>query len=316
MAKKKSKSVNTAPKNIKKEILKKSTEETMISKVEVKKPQDSEKVSKIVGSIFIVLGILLVGFGVYSFVRYNSVPKLDTALVPPTFGEIPAVVNTDNVAVVGNAKGYDTVYVYLNDEKVGTIKVAKDGAFNYELALVNEGEYRIAIAGIKGFPSRHLSSQSPVQVVTLDKTAPVLAAIKFPTEVGTKTFTVTGTVEANAQVIVKRGTDYYSATCDDKGNFKIVSIALDKGDNVFNVVIKDTAGNETTLTGKIKITYSPDSNVDGDAVKDNTIPVADGNMDNVADFLAGNKLVWIFTLIAVLGGLTTTSVLYIRNKRE
>lgn len=316
MAKKKSKSVNTAPKVTKKETPKKVVEETMTSKVEVKKPQDSERLSKIVGSIFIFLGVLLVGFGVYSFVKYNATPKLDATLVSPSFSEIPSVVNSDKVTVAGNAKGFDTIYVYVNDAQVASVKVDNKGNYSYDAALGAEGEYRIAIAGVKGFPIRHLSPLSSVEVITLDKTAPVLSAIKFPTEVGTKTFTVTGTAEKDAQVIVKRGTDYYSATCDDKGNFKIVSIALDEGANVFNVVLKDVAGNETSLTGEIKVTYSPESNVDGDAVKDNTIPVAAGSLDNMKDFLAGDKLVWFFALIALAAGLTTTSVLYIKNKKE
>ncbi len=312
---KKSKSVNTAPKVTKKEIkLKK--EETMTSKVDVKKPQDPERVSKLVGSIFIVLGLLLVGFGIYSFVKYNSNPKLDTSLVSPSFEEIPSITNGENVSVAGNAKGYDTVLVYLNDEKIGSVKVNNKGEYLYNVALSQEGEYKIAVASVKGFPMRHLSSQSAIQTVVVDRTAPVLADVKFPTEVGTQTFTVTGTAEKDAQVTVKRGTDYYSATCNEKGYFKIVSIALDSGSNVFNVVIKDTAGNETALVGRIKVIYSPESSVNGDAVDDASIPVADGDLDNVADFLAGNKLVWFFAILALVGGITTTSVMYIKQRKQ
>ena len=152
--------------------------------------------------------------------------------------------------------------------------------------------------------------------MVIDRTAPVLESIKYPSEVGTETFTVTGTAEANAQIIVKRGTDYYSTTCDSDGVFKIEKIALDEGANVFNVVIKDTAGNETTLTGEIKVTYSADSSVDGDATTDDSIPVASGEFTVMKDFLMGNSLVVIFGILALLSGATTTTVLYFKSKRS
>lgn len=313
MAKKKSKSVNTAPKEIKKTNIK--TEETMVSKVEVKKPQDSEKVSKIVGTIFICLGILLVGFGIYSFVKYNANPTVDNSLVSPSLDTLPEITNADKVTVKGTATGYDTVYVYVNNNKVGSTKVGTKGDFSYDATLSDEGSYVITVAGIKGFPTRHLSAQSLAETVVIDRTAPALGSITYPSEVGTKTFTVSGTSEKGAEIIVKRGTDYYSATCDDQGNFKIESIALDEGPNIFNVVVKDTAGNETSLTGKINITYSTDSSVDGDATTDTSIPVAAGETSRMNDFLAGNTLVYVFGILALLAGASTTSVLYFKSKR-
>lgn len=311
MAKKRSKSVNTATKPIK-EVNK----ESMVSKVEIKKPQDPEKVSKIVGTIFIALGILLVGFGIYSFVKYNSNPRLDETLVSPSMNTLATMTNATSITVNGNATGYDTVYVYVNGEKVGNAKVSADDSFSYDVTLGDEGSYTITVAGVKGFPTRYISAESLVETVVVDRTAPVLSSIKYPVEVGTETFTVTGTVEKDAQVIVKRGTDYYSVTCKDDGTFKIASIALDEGANIFNVVIKDNAGNETVLTGEINVTYSADSSVDGDATSDESIPVAAGEISNMKDFFLGNSLVVIFGIIALLSGVTTTSVLYLRSKRE
>lgn len=315
MAKKKSKYINTAPKEVKKNntVVKK---ETMVSKVEVKNPKDSERVSRIVGGIFIFLGILLVAFGIYSFIRYSANPQLNESLVSPSVSEMPVVTKESTITVSGNATGYDTVYVYVNGEKVQNVKVGNKGEFRTDVVLDNEGQYEITVAGVKGFPKRYLSSQSLVETVTVDKQAPVLSEIKYSTEVGTPTFTVMGTVEKDAQVIVKRGTDYYSATCDAQGNFKIVSIALDSGLNVFNVVIKDIAGNEAVLDSEIKVTYSPDSSVNGDAVTDESLPVAAGEFSRMTDFLLGSNLVMIFGILALISGITTTSVLYVKSKRE
>jgi hypothetical protein len=310
MAKNKSKSRNTAPKN------KVNKEESMVSKVEVKNPKDSERVSRIVGGIFIFLGVLLVAFGVYSFIKYSGKPQLNESLVSPSVSEIPAVTKENTIKVSGNASGYDTVYVYINDEKVKDAKVGAKGAFSVDVTLEKEGTYSITVAGIKGFPKRYLSAQSLVETIVVDRQAPALSDIKYSKEVGTSTFTVMGTVEKDAQVIVKRGTDYYSATCDAEGDFKIVSIALDEGSNIFNMVIKDVAGNETVLDGEIKVTYSPDSSVNGDAVSDDSLPVAAGEQGRMTDFFAGNTLVMIFGILALISGITTTSVLYVKSKRE
>ncbi len=313
MAKKKTKSVQTAPKAEKKISRK---QESMASKVEIKNPKDSEKVSRIVGSIFIVLGILLVGFGVYSFVKYNATPTLDEKLVPPSMADVSAVTKEEIVSVSGNASGYDTVIVYVNGEKTQTVKVDKEGNFLVTVNLANEGQYEITTAGIKGFPKRYISAASLAETVSVDRTVPELKDIKYAAEVGTETFTVTGTVEPDAQVIIKRGTDYYSATCDAEGNFKIASIALDEGANIFNVLIKDVAGNETYLESKIKITYSPDSDVNGDAVEDESLPVAAGEESIMKDFFLGNALVMVFGILALVGATASTVVVYSKYKRS
>lgn len=311
---KKSKTKNTAPVEIRKNSVKK--EESMISKVEVKNPRDSERISQIVGAIFIFLGVLLVAFGVYSFVKYSANPQLNESLVSPSVTELPAVTNGQTITVSGNATGYDTVHIYVNGEKVETDKVGTKGDFSSDVTLENEGEYIITVAGVKGFPKRYLSAQSLAETVVVDRQAAVLTDIQYAKEVGTATFTVTGVIEKDAQVMIKRGTDYYSATCDEQGSFKIVSIALDQGANVFNVVIRDVAGNETVLDGEIKVTYSPDSSVNGDAITDNSIPVAAGGTERMRDFFLGNSLVMVFAILALLAGTTTTTLLYAKSKRE
>lgn len=316
MAKKKSKVTKTAPKNNRSENKVVAKKESMVSKVEVKTPRDSERVSKIVGTIFIVLGILLVGFGVYSFVKYNANPTLDEKLVPPSMADVSTVTKEEVVSVSGNASGYDTVVVYVNGEKSQTVKVDKDGNFLVAVSLPSEGQYEITTAGIKGFPKRYISSPSLAETVSIDRTVPELKDIKYASEVGTETFTVIGNVEPDAQVIIKRGTDYYSATCDAQGDFKIASIALDEGANIFNVLIKDVAGNETYLEGKIKVTYSPESDVNGDAVDDESLPVAAGEEGVMKDFFLGNTLVMIFGILALMGAVTSTTVMYAKSKRS
>lgn len=310
MAKKKSKSsIQTAPKNIP------NKKDSMLSKVEVKKPQDQEKISRIVGTIFIVLGVLLISFGIYSFIKYNRNPEINTSYESPVMVGVNELTKEDSVVIRGSASGYDQVFIYVDGEEIGRVKVAKDGSYEYTLNLVDEGKYAVTVAGVKGFPRRYISPTSEVLTVTIDKTAPTISKIKYPAEVGTKTFSLTGVVEPNAVVTVKRGTGLYRATCDKDGNFKISGIILEAGPNVFNIELKDEAGNEVKVEEKVKVIYSEDSSVNGEAVDDTSIPVAAGELDSAMSVILGNKLMILFGILALVGMFSSTGVLLYRNRK-
>ena len=307
MAKKKSKSsIQTAPKNIP------NKKDSMLSKVEVKKPQDQEKISRIVGTIFIVLGVLLISFGIYSFIKYNRNPEINTSYESPVMVGVNELTKEDSVVIRGSASGYDQVFIYVDGEEIGRVKVAKDGSYEYTLNLVDEGKYAVTVAG---FPRRYISPTSEVLTVTIDKTAPTISKIKYPAEVGTKTFSLTGVVEPNAVVTVKRGTGLYRATCDKDGNFKISGIILEAGPNVFNIELKDEAGNEVKVEEKVKVIYSEDSSVNGEAVDDTSIPVAAGELDSAMSVILGNKLMILFGILALVGMFSSTGVLLYRNRK-
>ena len=310
MAKKKSKSsIQTAPKNISKK------KESMLSKVEIKKPQDQERISRIVGTIFIVLGVLLISFGIYSFVKYNRNPEMNTTYESPVMVGVNELTIEDSVVIRGSASGYDQVFIYVDGEEIERVKVAKDGSYEYTVNLVDEGKYAITVAGVKGFPKRYISPVSETLYVTIDKTAPTISKIKYPTEVGTETFSLTGVVEPNAEVTVKRGTGLYRATCDENGNFKISGIVLEAGPNVFNIELKDEAGNETKVEEKVRVIYSENSSVNGEAVNDTSIPQAAGELDEAMSVLLGNKLMILFGILALIGMFSSTGVLLYRNRK-
>jgi len=310
VAKKKSKSsIQTAPKNIS------NKKDSMLSKVEIKKPQDQEKISRIVGTIFIVLGVLLISFGIYSFVKYNRNPEMNTQLESPVMVGINELTKEDSVVIRGSANGYDQVFIYVDGEEIERVKVAKDGSYEYTLNLVDEGKYAVTVAGVKGFPRRYISPTSEVLTVTIDKTAPTISKIKYPAEVGTETFSLTGVVEPNAVVTVKRGTGLYRATCDKNGNFKISGIVLEVGPNIFNIELKDEAGNELKVEEKVRVIYSKDSSVNGEAVDDTSIPVAAGELDSAMSVILGNKLMILFGILALVGMFSSTGVLLYKNRK-
>lgn len=290
-------------------------EDSMRRKVEIKQPlpANQEKISRLVGSVFIGLGILLVAFGIFSYIKYREEPVLDPELEAPKLGEVTSLTNGDSIKIDGSASGYDNIFIYVNDEKVGDAKVGDDSKYSFEYTVEDEGDYSIQVAGVKGFPNRNISPKSESVIAVVDRSAPDKDAVelKYGQETNKDTYILVGTTEASASVEVKRGTESYTALADELGAFRIDGIPLDEGKNVFSVYVKDLAGNEVLLDEKIRITYSPTGSVNGDAVVDENIPQAAGTFDE----LIGNSLMMIFGLLALVGFVTSSTVVYIKNKR-
>lgn len=277
-------------------------EESMKSKVEIKSPDKNrqENMSRIVGSIFIGLGVLLVAFGVYSFIRFREEPALDIELEAPILSEVTSLTSGDTILIRGNAKGFEDVFVYVNDIKVASVKVGDDDIFTYEYKVDSEGEYIVTVAGVKGFPNRVMGPKSDIKSALVDWTDPnpELFTFTYGEETNKDTFIVAGNAEPLSTVTVKRGTDSYSAIADSNGKYRIDGIALDEGKNVFTTTVKDQAGNEITLDEKIRVTYSPSGSINGDAVAgvSDDIPQAAGEFD----MLIGNNLMLLFGVIAMV----------------
>lgn len=307
MAKKKSQPISS-----KKVEEKPSKKDSMISKVEVKSPVDQEKISRIVGSVFIFLGILLISYGIYSFVKYSRTPELDDSLESPSVSGTEMLTKSD-IVVKGSADGYDEVFIYIDNEEVSRVSVKSDSTFEYTHAVEKEGKYAVSVAGVKGFPKRYISSQSDMRIVEVDRTKPELAEVKYSEEVGTETFTLVGKVEPNAEVILRRGTDKYVVSCDENGDFTMENILLDEGPNVFEMELIDKAGNAVDVEEKIKITFSSDSSVNGNAVTD-SLPVASGELTVAMRALFENSLMKVFALVALLSLMFSSGFVLLKYK--
>ena len=295
------------------DVAKQQKEENMKSKVEIKRPErNQERMSRIVGSIFIGFGVLLVAFGIYSFIRFREEPAIDIELEAPVLSEVTTLTNGDKISVRGTAQGFDDVFIYVNDVKVGSVRVGQDSNFSYEYTVENEGEYGINVAGVKGFPDRIMGPRSEVKMSTVDWTDPDPQAVelKYGEETNKETFVIAGTAEPLSTVIVKRGILSYETVANSEGEFRLENVELEEGRNVFSVSIKDQAGNEITLEEKIRVTYNPAGDVDGDAVVDEDIPQASGELDA----LFGNQLMLIFGLIAMAA--FGTSFVYMYKKHR
>lgn len=302
-------------KDIKNSASRYSDNDSMRSKVEIKKPipANQERISRLVGSLFIGLGVLLVAFGIFSYIKYREDPLLDPQLEAPALQEATSITNGDKISIKGNANEYDNVFIYVNDEKVGDVKVDDEGKYSFEYTLEDEGEYTVAVAGVKGFPNRNISPKSDSMISIIDRSAPSQdrVTLKYGEETNKDTFILVGTTEPNAAVQIKRGTESFDGLADKNGSFRIEGISLDEGKNVFSVYIKDVAGNQVLLDEKVRVAYSPTGSVNGDAVVDENIPQAAGTFDE----LIGNNLMMLFGLIALGAFISSSTVVYLKNKR-
>lgn len=291
MAKKKSNKKENAPKkfftkegrNLKK------VKDSMKQKVEIKQPSE-DRASRIVGTIFIGLGILLVAFGIYSFLKFRAEPNYNEELEVPTIEYVTDLTNQKEIKVSGEASGYDSVAIYVNDERIDEAKV-KDDKYEYVYEVDEEGEYSVSVAGLQGFPFREISPRSAEKHAMVDMTGPSTEDFdfKYIEETNRETFSLKGTVEPNVEVEVRRGVNIYTTTANKDGEFLVEDIALDEGKNVFYVNLTDPAGNTVSLDEKIRVAYSPNADLNGDGVSDDrdiagvddTLPQAAGELDNL-----------------------------------
>jgi hypothetical protein len=309
MAKKKTKE-EKAPKSQRrlptKEGRKIDKKKSMKEKVEVKKPTSADKASRIVGTIFIGLGILLVAFGIYSFLKFREEPTYNEELGVPSIEYVTDVTNAGEIVVKGEALDFDTVALFVNDERVAEKRV-KDDMYEFNYEVESEGEYAVSVAGLVGFPFREIGPRSQAEIALVDRTGPDAEdlSLDYISETNKETFTLTGETEPNAEVEVRRGVDIYKETADKNGNFKIEDISLDEGKNVFYMSLTDSAGNTVSLDEKIRVAYSPDADLNGDGIsdkdsgavagEDDTLPQADGELDN----LLVRNLMIIFALASL-----------------
>jgi hypothetical protein len=322
MAKKKSKS-EKAPKTQRRLPTKEGRKidkknESMKEKVEIKKPAGTDKASRIVGTIFIGLGILLVAFGVYSFLKFRAEPTYNEELPVPTMEYVTDLTNEKEITVKGKAPGHDSVAIFVNDERVGQTRVKEDSyEFTYELE--DEGEYSVSVAGLKGFPFREISPRSEAELAIVDTTGPDVEDLdlKYTEETGTSVFTLAGNTEPNVTIEVRRGVSTYEATADNDGDFRIEGIALDEGKNVFYLNLTDPAGNTVTLDEKVRVAYSPGADLNGDGVADEDVAGADDELPQASgefDSRLARNLMLIFGIAAIF--VFSGSSIYAFNKRK
>jgi len=288
---------------------------TMSEKITLQR-KDHEMASRVVGTIFIIVGTILVGLGIYSFVTYKTEPELDESLTTPILRELSSVTNDRIVELGGTAEGIQKVRIFLDDVLLETIKV-EDGKFEYQWEVEDEGIYAISVDGLKGFPRQKKSEMSETTFLTIDWTPPSSnISLEYPTEVVMESFLVEGIIDPKTILLLKRGTQIYSGVSDRDGNVELVVDLLDEGKNVFGLLLQDEAGNETVPEEKVRITYSPNAHINGNGIQgvSTEIPEASGNLSEAMMEVFNNELMMFFGLLAILGMFVTSTILIKKKK--
>ncbi|KKR06238.1 MAG: Modifier protein of major autolysin LytC [candidate division WS6 bacterium GW2011_GWF2_39_15] len=268
------------------------------------------------GMVMVFLGIMLVIVGIIALLLYRVDPKLDKTLPVPALTVLPANTSAHALTIRGSVeKEIKRVAVYVNDKEVENAVWVDNGNFKYEYQIDKEGNYKLQVASISGFPIRKVSEKSAVMAVNVDWTAPAKdVAVGYKKEVDTKTLSVTGKTEAFATVVVYNNDAKYIGKADKDGKFS-VSVPLAMGQNNFDIEVRDEAGNSVKLDQPIVATRVSGSINGNGSTTGPDLPESAGELEAAMAFLAGNKLMSTFGLLALIVLLANGSLVALKMRK-
>ncbi len=296
-----------------------SQNESMKDKVEYTGyKEEKEPVSIFGGMVALFLGLILLIVGIVFIVLFNLPARLDENMKAPKLNDLPEYSKEKSVKISGTAEEGNKVLVYVNgSEYKDLVSVNKDKSFELDYVVDKEGEYKIEVAAIKGFPVRYRSPKSSVETVVMDWTAPSKnVTFTSSKETNKESVKITGTADADSKVTIKNRTDNkeYSATADKDGKFEIKDVKLAKGDNTFNVEISDKAGNKVVLNSDLVIKYNTKASLNGDGATD--LPESSGEISNFIQEMFANRLFTILGLLSLIVFAINTGLVVNKLRRE
>lgn len=139
----------------------------------------------------------------------------------------------------------DMVQLLDGATPIGGAAACASGAFTATAIGIAEGLHAISAIANRGGVS---STQSGTTTIVIDRTAPTAPVVTSPTPPATPPFTMTGTAEANAAIVVtQNGTSVCTTSADASGNWSC-AIAATGNPLVLAVTATDVAGNVSTAT--------------------------------------------------------------------
>lgn len=277
---------------------KKNLEVPMVEKVRIQEPEENESMlSMIVGTVLVALGILLFVVGIVMFVLYYLPPREDVNIPKPTLYQLPNSSNKTTITLSGEAQT-EKVMIWVNEELVNSGLKVTDSKYNYDYLVSKEGDYKIEIAALKGFPIRLRSEKTTPVTVAIDWSPPSKnVAFVYTKEIDTKTFNISGTIDANTKITLKSSANKeYSTVSDSAGKFFIKDIPVKEGGNEYSVILADNAGNTTRIDETVKVIYAS-GQINGNGAK--VLPESAGLLSNEIAYVLGNKLFILFGLLAL-----------------
>jgi hypothetical protein len=217
--------------------------------------------------IYVLLTLLLIVFLLYfglpttakiagflADLRGSSLPvdlQDTTPPAPPTFEPLDEFTQKAVITVKGRAEPGVKLMIYLNEKLEEELVVDASGNFAVDLPILGGENTLYALAQDE---SGNQSNQSKAYTITYDKKAPDLT-ISEPADgasfsgTSQKQIAIKGTTEEEAQVMINGR----FASVKEGGSFEF-PFTLSEGQNNFEVVSKDQAGNETKKTFSVSFT--------------------------------------------------------------
>ncbi|MDP3940698.1 MAG: hypothetical protein Q8Q49_00150 [bacterium] len=238
----------------------------MRSRSRIKSSQERQAKRNIFLSIFgmIALLVAIVVFGVPFLVNFSlfvekkmdskslGQSKTDAYIPPPQLDISYTATNSGVIMVNGSGQEGQTVYLYVNNERVADTEVTSDSSFVFDDVHLQEGDNEIFT---KAKVDNKSSDESNTLNITYIKDPPDIS-IDSPADGqafsggDNRTITVSGTTAENAKVTVNG----FFAVMQPGGAFRY-RLNLQDGDNELKIVAIDEANNKTEKN--IKVTYSP-----------------------------------------------------------
>ena len=230
------------------------------SRLERKKDEQITKNTVFMGFLTVVIFILIIVFGLPLLIKFsillgNTKSKKDITtenIVPPLAPRLIVpfeATSSSKIKIEGFAESGSVVELLKNEQSIGKTEVTTDGNFSFGEIELSEGQNNFSAIANKDVGGT--SEVSKIASVVFDKTSPELT-MSNPSEdsitVDSADFDIIGKSEKGVNVTVNGKL----ATVDADGNFKL-KIQLNSGKNDVEIVVKDTALNETRKT--ISITY-------------------------------------------------------------
>lgn len=210
------------------------------------------------GIITIVVLILL--YGVKALIGFSLlVDKLrggpsmtsqqsQTIILPPNIDPPPIATNSATISVTGKGQSGLTLILYVNNNEYQKLPVKEDGTFIVPAVPLSNGSNTISAKLTDA--KENISDLSNIVSVTYGNTPPKLT-ISDPAD----NAAVTG--DLNAVTVNGMTDDNVTVTVNDRmvviktDNSFSYSYPLNEGDNIFNIVAIDNAGNQTTVQRKV-----------------------------------------------------------------
>ncbi len=276
--------------------------------------------ARVTGIFFVLIGILLVGLVVFSFVVSRLPYRVDNKMPVPTLSKLPTTTTDSTISVQGETIPGETVALYENGKlSNATVTANNDGKFTFkDTKFTTDQTNNFEAVTVSGKVFKRRSEKSNTVTVKLASSTPTTPVkLEFSKSTTSGTTTIKGTAEKNVRIKLNVGQREYETQADRNGNFTFKDVKLDPGSNQITVTPEDGQNPQ-----KITISYNkPSINGNGATTNRNTgtsgqLPESAGELDAALDFIRGNKLMTIMGLIALLGFAGSSSAVFLYNSKR